>query len=221
MGVTASIYLGTMSNNDSGKDGTIVTTVNADATAAKYIKGFGLQWNMLPVVSSLTSKNLPILQTEHKCGNYPWDTANFHMDKAPNDHAYAIETWGLIRDWIKQNVTSYSAWNMVLDTIGNGVDSGRLWPQNALLTVDRTAKTLTATPAYYVFRHYSQYVDPGAKRVALSGNTLDGVAFKNADGTQVAVLYNSGTAAKTTVVAISGTRLQFSIPASGFATIKK
>ena len=33
--VTASIFLGTMSNNDSGKDGTIVTTVNADATASK------------------------------------------------------------------------------------------------------------------------------------------------------------------------------------------
>ena len=33
-GVTAAIYLGTMSNNDAGKDGTIVTTVNADATAA-------------------------------------------------------------------------------------------------------------------------------------------------------------------------------------------
>ena len=57
--------------------------MNADATASKYIKGFGLQWNMLPVVSGLTSKNLPILQTEHKCGNYPWDTANFNSDKAP------------------------------------------------------------------------------------------------------------------------------------------
>jgi len=210
-----------MSNNDSGKDGTIITTVNADATASKYIKGFGLQWNMLPVVSSLTSKNLPILQTEHKCGNYPWDTANFKSDKAPNDHAYAIETWGLIRDWLKANVTSYSAWNMVLDTIGTGIDAGRRWPQNALLTVDRTAKTVTATPAYYVFRHFSQYVLPGAKRVAISGTSLDALAFKNADGSIVAIFYNSGTAAKTTTVSIGSARLQFSVPASGFATVKK
>ena len=185
------------------------------------MKGFGLQWNMLPVVASLTSKNLPILQTEHKCGNYPWDTANFKMDKAPNDHAYAVETYGLIHDWIKSNVTSYSAWNMVLDTIGTGIDAGRKWPQNALLTVDRTSKVLTATPAYYVFRHFSQYVDPGAKRVAMSGNTVDGVAFKNPDGTLVAILYNSGTAARPTTVAIGGVRLQVSLPASGFATIKK
>ena len=219
--VTAAIYLGTMSNNDSGKDGTIITTVNADTTAAKYVKGFGLQWNMLPVVASLTSKGLPILQTEHKCGNYPWDTANFNMDKAPNDHAYAVETWGLIRDWIKQNVTSYSAWNMVLDTIGTGIEAGRKWPQNALLTVDRTSKALTATPAYYVFRHFSQYVDPGAKRVAISGTTVDALAFKNPDGSIVAVMYNSGTAAKTPIISIGSTRVQVSVPANGFATLKK
>jgi glucosylceramidase len=114
----------------------------------KYIAGFGMQWNMQPVVSSLTSKNLPIMQTEHKRGNYPWDTTNFKSEKAPNEHAYAIESWGLIRDWIKTGVNSYSAWNMVLDTIGTGIDSGRLWPQNALLTVDKTSKQLVATPAY-------------------------------------------------------------------------
>src|SRR5436190_1294123 len=220
-GITAQIFLGTMSNNDSGKDGTIVSTVNADATASKYIKGFGMQWNMLPVVSTLTSKNLPILQTAPKRGNYPSDTANFHSDKAPNDHAYAVESWGLIRDWIKANVTSYSSWNMVLDTIGTGLDAGRLWPQNALLTVDRSAKVLTATPAYYVFRHFSQYVAPGAKRVATSGSSVDTLAFKNPDGTIVAVMYNAGTAAKSTTFSMGGARLQLSVPANGFATLKK
>src|SRR5690349_25131860 len=35
-----------------------------------------------------------------------------------NDDAYAVESWGLIRDWIKAGVTAYSAWNMVLDTVG-------------------------------------------------------------------------------------------------------
>lgn len=219
--VTAAIYLGTMSNNDSGKDGTIVTTVNADATASKLIKGYGLQWNMRPIVAGLTSRGLPIMQTEHQCGNYPWQTATFKSDKAPNDHAYGIETWTLIRDWILAGVNSYSAWNMVLDTIGTGIDAGRLWPQNALLTVDTTAKTLTATPAYYVFRHFSQYVAPGAKRVATSGTPVDALAFKNPDGSIVAVMYNAGTAARTVTLSIGGARLQLSVPASGFATVRK
>ena len=128
-----------MSNNDAGKDGTIVTTVNADATATKYVKGYGLQWNMLPIVSGLKSRNLPIVQTEHKCGNYPWNPSGFpafNPDKAPNDYAYAVESWGYIRDWIKAGVNVYSAWNMVLDTAGKNLDSMRPWPQNALLTVD-------------------------------------------------------------------------------------
>jgi glucosylceramidase len=223
-GVSAQIYLGTMSNNDSGKDGTIISTVTGDSTAMKYVKGFGLQWNMLPVVSSLTSKNLPILQTEHKCGNYPWkpsDYPNFNSSKAPNDHAYGIESWGYIRDWIKAGVNSYSAWNMVLDTIGNGIDSGRLWPQNSLLTVDTSSKKLIPTPAYYVFRHFSQYIAPGAKRVATSGSSPDTLAFKNPDGSIVAVMYNSGSSAKTTTLSIAGSKVQFSIPGSGFATYKK
>jgi len=218
--VTAKIYLGTMSNADAGKDGTIVSTVLADATAASYIKGFGLQWNMINSVSGLQSRKLPILQTEHKCGNYPWETATFKSTMAPNDHAYGIETWGLIRDWLKAGVNSYSSWNMVLDTIGKGISTSN-WPQNALLTVDRTARKLNVTPAYYVFRHFSQYVAPGALRVATTGTAVDAMAFKNPDGSIVVAMYNSGTAARTTTVAIGSTRLQFSIPASGFATIKK
>jgi glucosylceramidase len=217
--VTATIYLGTMSNADSGKDGTIISTVTGNATAMTYVGGFGLQWNMLPSVSGLKSRSLPIVQTEHKCGNYPWNPAGFpafNPDKPPNDYAYGVESWGYIRDWIKAGVNVYSAWNMVLDTAGKNLDSQRPWPQNALLTVDTTARTLVATPAYWVFRHVSQYVDPGAKVVATTGG--DALAFKNPDGTIVAVIYNSG-AARTMTVAVGGKKEQFPMPASGFATV--
>lgn len=119
--------------------------------------------------------DLPVWQTEHRCGNYPWMTP-FDAAMAPNDDAYAVESWGLIRDWIKAGVTAYSAWNMVLDTVGVGIDSTRVWPQDALLVVDSSAKSLIVTPTYYVFRHLSQFVAPGAKVVATSGG--DALAFK-------------------------------------------
>lgn len=222
--ITAQIYLGTMSNNDSGKDNTIIHDVNSDATASQYIKGFGLQWNMLPAVAGLTSKG-QVVQTEHKCGNYPWNPGGglpaFNPNKPQNDYAYGVESWTYIRDWIKAGVHVYSAWNMVLDTAGKNLDATRPWPQNALMTVDRTAKTLTLTPAFYVFRHVSQFVVPGAKRVATTGSSPDTLAFKNPDGTIVAIMYNSGNSAKTTTVALAGTKLQFSIPANGFATLRK
>ncbi len=93
-------------------------------------------------------------------------------------------------------------------------------PQNALLTVDRTAKKLTATPAYYVFRHFSQYVMPGAMRVATTGLS-DAIAFKNPDGSLVTVLYNTATSTKTITVSMGGTKLQFAVPGTGFATVVK
>jgi glucosylceramidase len=213
--VDAKIYLGTMSNADAGKDGTIISTVTADAAAMQYVKGFGLQWNMIASVASLESTHLPIVQTEHKCGNYPWE-GGFNADQPPNDHAYGVESWGLIVDWINAGATSYSAWNMVLDTKGHNSDMTRPWPQNALLIVDRTQKTLTPTPAYYVFRHLSEFVDPGAKRVGTTGG--DALAFKNPDGTLVAVMYNSG-AAKQSVVALGGKKYRLDMPGNGWATV--
>ena len=111
------------------------------------------------------------MQTEHPCGNYNFDTpywkqSQYNASKPPNDHAYGEESWQLIRDWITSGVNSYNAWNMVLDTVGKSLDN---WPQDALLVVDRSAKTLTATPAYYAFRHFSAYVVPGATRIGTTG----------------------------------------------------
>lgn len=215
--VNAQIYLGTMSNNSA--DPAIITAVTKDTTAMQYVKGFGLQWGMIGSVSGLKSRNLPIMQTEHKCGNYPWmpsDYPNFNKNKAPNDIAYALESWTYLRDWIKAGVTHYAAWNMVLDPVGLGIDVKRVWPQNALLVADVSAKKLIITPAYYVFRHLSQYVEPGAKVVGTSGG--DALAFKNPSGKLVAVLYNSG-AAKKAIVAIGGKKMQFDMPAKGWATV--
>jgi glucosylceramidase len=214
--VPAQIFLGTMSNADAGKDGTIVSTVLGDAGAMKYVKGFGLQWNMINTISSLKSRNLPIVQSEHKCGNYPWETATFNATTPPNDHAYGVESWGLIVDWITAGATSYSAWNMVLDKNGHNLDTMRPWPQNALLWVDKDTKKLNITPAYYVFRHVSEFVDPGATRVATTGGSA--LAFKNPDGTLVLALFNSGGAKKETV-SIGGKLLQFDVPGNGWATV--
>jgi glucosylceramidase len=219
-GVAADIYVGTMSNADSGKDGTILSTITGDSNTMKYVKGFGLQWNMLPNVEGLKSRNLPIVQTEHKCGNYPWNPAGFpafNSTTPPNDYAYGVESWGYIRDWIKAGVSQYAAWNMVLDTNGQNIDSQRPWPQNALLTVNTSTKALTITPAYYVFRHVSQYVEPGAKVLGTSSN--EALAFKNTDGSTVVVMYNSG-AAKTAIVSVGTAKLSFSMPSNGWATIK-
>lgn len=210
------IWLGTMSNPN---DTAIVSAVMGNQTAKGYVKGIGLQWGMGDGNSPSTYASqygIPIMQTEHKCGNYPWEGGT-DQSKAPNDHAYAVESWGFFRNWIGKGVNSYLAWNMVLDTIGRSLDTVRPWAQNALLAVDVNAKKLVITPTYYVFRHLAQFVVPGAVRVGTDGGQA--LAFKNPDGSYVVMMYNSGGQAANTTLSVGGTMVQFSIPANGWATV--
>jgi glucosylceramidase len=213
-GLPTKVMLGTF-NGGGGSDSGIVSSVMGDPTARSVIDLLGYQWGMKGSVGGARPYDLPVWQTEHQCGNYPWQTP-FNPNMAPNDQAYAVESWGLIRDWIKAGVTAYSAWNMVLDTVGVGIDTTRVWPQNALLTVDTSARTLNITPAYYVFRHVSRFVETGAKVVATSGG--DALGFKNPDGSVVAILFNSGEARAITI-AIAGQKLQLAMPSNGGATV--
>ena len=216
--VSAQIWCGTMSNQT---DGTIATNLAGDTKAMSYVKGFGLQWNTRGSIPTLKSTNQPIMQTEHKCGNYDfatdyWSQSSYDASKPQNDYAYGIESWKNIKDWVVAGVNSYSAWNMVLDTLGTNLNTTKPWHQNALLTVDRAAKKLTATPAYYVFRHLSMFVAPKATVIGTSGG--DALAFKNPDGAIVLVMYNSGAAKKATV-SLGGTKFQFDMPGNGWATV--
>ena len=224
--LSTKILLGALSNEPA--DSNIMTAVMGDSTAMSYVKSIGVQWNVLDkVVRTPLTYGVPVWVTEHKCGNYPFypsgrpATATTpaitpYWEPPPNDQSYAGETWWYIRDAItKAKVTAYNVPHMVLDTVGKGNDTTRQWAQDSLLTV--SGGKITKTQAYYVVRHFSQFVDPGATVVGTSGG--DAVAFKNPDGSLVAVLY-SAAAKSNYVVAIGGKKLQFSVPASGWATVK-
>jgi glucosylceramidase len=218
------VMLGTMSNNGdtvegvARKDIDIAKAVLNDSAAKAYVAVAGVQWGVLGQVvtdnGSTFGSGIKVWATEHKCGNYPWESS-YNKTQAPNDQAYGVESWGYIRDAInKAKVTSYNAWNMVLDKNGLGIDTSRDWRQDALLVAN--GGSVSTTQAYYVFRHFSQFVDPGDKVVGTSGG--DAVAFKKADGTVVVVMYNSGST-KTYTVKVGSKLLQLSVPGSGWGTL--
>jgi glucosylceramidase len=228
--LSTKIMLGTMSNGDSGstsKDLQVVQAVMQDSSAKTVPTVMGLQWGMLDLYEGKTSGvgpsnfmtgSMPVWATEHKCGNYPWNPSGYpaYVEPAPNNQAYGVESWGYIVDAInKGGVTAYNAWNMVLDNNGKGNDLIRQWSQDSLLVVNGTS--LTMSPAYYAFRHASQYAAVGAK--VISGTNDSFVAFKNPDGSEVVALYNSGGANANYIVQIKGTKYQFSMPGSGWATV--
>jgi glucosylceramidase len=214
--LTTEIWCGTMS---APVDSNIAIAVSKDTASMKYVKGFGLQWNHTATTAVLAPKGR-VWQTEHRCGNYNfeapyWDKSRYDANKPQNDHLYAEESWQLIRDWVAGGVNAYCAWNMVLDTYGKSLGS---WPQNALVVVDRSAKKYIITPAYYVFRHFSQYIDSGATRIGTTGSN-DALAFMNPDGSIITEVYNKDSLSKKMTVSVKGSLYQFDLPAHGWATL--
>jgi glucosylceramidase len=211
------VMVGTFAQGDYGGDFELAQAAIESSAGDAFLGVVGVQWGALNTdrLAELGS-TLPIWATEHKGGNYPF-LAGYVAEAAPNDHAYGVESWGLIHDAVTRvRVNAYNAWNMVLDKVGWGLDTSREWAQDALLVAD--AGRVTPTPAYYVFRHLSQYVVPGARVVRTSGG--EALAFKNPDGSLVAVMYNGGAANDAYVVAIAGKKFQFAMPENGWATVK-
>jgi glucosylceramidase len=220
------VMIGTLANEP--KDSDILNAVMADAAAEKFVGSIGVEWAVLDKVETAPlTYSVPVWATEHKVGNYPWLASGIagtqttppitaYTEPPPNDQAYGVETWWYIRDSItKAKVTAYNFPHLVLDAGGLGLDTSRVWGQNSLLVVDNGQ--IIATQAYYVVRHFSQFVDPGAKVVGTSGG--DAVAFKNPDGSLVAVVFSDAAKSDYTV-AIGGKKLTFAIPAGGWATVK-
>jgi len=221
-GLNTKIYLGLMENGEeTSMDTDLVSTVTErNHDTLEPFSGFGFQWGMLKQMDRVTSLNLPILQTEHQPSNEPWKTP-FYRDKAPNDFAYAVESWGLIRNWLEAGATAYIVKHMALDRVGLGLDTRTHWPQNALLVIDAATKALTVTPTFYVFDHFSHFIVPGAKRIEVTSESLDALAFKNPDGSIVTVMYYNGSLSKPVTIAVGGVNYQFTMPGNGFATMYK
>jgi glucosylceramidase len=221
------IWFGTLSNYDMAKDADGHWARAKTNCGKTMIQGVGGQWNCLPIIQDAVQNGYLGMCSEHKCGNYPWvtevtnisqaDSTHFYKASAPNNYAYGVESWGLFREWIKGGANIYSAWNMVLDTKGLNLDQQRIWPQNALLAVDRTQKKLIITPYYYALRHLAQYVDSGAVRIAATGS--DALAFQNPDGSIVTAVHNTGTSDAQTSITVSGKTYKVTIPKKGWATL--
>ena len=162
-----------------------------------------------------------IMQTETECGNWYWK-AGFDPDKPQNDWAYGVYTWKKVRDYFNEGVNSYMLWNMVLDQEGKNLDSVRPWPQNAALVVDTASQSLIYTPMYYAFRHFSAFVDTGARllRTMFVGAWSDVIAFRNPDGRIVLVMQNNTSDEKPVSLRIADQVFSVTLPARSWVTLE-
>ena len=160
------------------RDNTLLTdTLLNDELSKRYIRGVGFQWAGKGAIGKVYADypDLKIYQTEQECGN------------GKNDWAYCTYAWTLMKHYLSNGTNVYTYWNTSLE---DGGVSRWGWSQNSLITVDPKTKTYKYNYEYYLMKHFSHYVLPGAKRLAISGDTDHILAFKNEDGSLVLVLHN-------------------------------
>ena len=168
------LWLGTL--NDGNFNDRLVTVLE-DPKANAFITGISFQYDARKQIgsASLLYPDKKLMQSETEC------------NKGENTWSDAERLYGLMKSYLGDNANSYFAWNMVLDETGM---STWKWRQNALITIDRNTGKARFNGEYYVMRHFSQYVKPGAKRVLCTGVWDDKIAFVNPDGSTVLVIAN-------------------------------
>ncbi len=196
------VWLGTVERADPEMWDRILT----DPKAGPYISGMGFQWAGKDALPELHRRHpeLPCYQTEQECGN------------GSNDWAGAMHAWDLMRQYWRGGVTGYFYWNTSL--LDGGVSTWG-WSQNSLVAVDKQAHTFRYTPEYYILKHASHYVQPGARVLDLGGSYEEALGFLNPDGRTVLLLANKDAAPKTVSVELSGRVRTFELPAGSVNTL--
>jgi glucosylceramidase len=155
-----------------------LVTVLEDSKANVFITGVAFQYDSRTQISNASEMypDKKLMQSETEC------------NRGDNTWADAQRLYVLIKRYLDNNASSYFAWNMVLDETGISTWN---WRQNSLINVNHTTGQVTFNGEYYVMRHFSQFVKPGAKRVLTTGVWGDKIAFVNPDGSTVLVIGNS------------------------------
>ena len=197
------VYLGTMERADPDLWDRILT----DSEVGSSIKGMGFQWAGKDALPELHRRHpsLPCYQTEQECGD------------GRNDWRGAMHSWDLMKHYFGNGVQSYFYWNTSL--LDGGISTW-MWRQNSLVVVDKENKTFRYSPEYYVLKHASHYVQPGARVLTLGGSFEDALGFVNPDGRIVILLANQGDVPKTvSVEGLPGRSRALTLPAGSINTL--
>lgn len=182
-------------------------TVLSDPSAYQYVKGVGYQWAGKYAIQRTVQSypELKYMQTENECGN------------GENTWGYAHYVHNLYRHYYVNGANAYIYWNMVLRPKGKSTWG---WEQNSMITVDPETKKTIYNPEYYVMKHFSHFVKPGAVRVETMGPwTGNATAFQNPDGTKVIVIANPFKEVRELTIEHKGETYSFVLEAESFNTI--
>ena len=167
------IFFGTMERGNRK----LLEAIMADKAVAPFIKGVGIQWagkNALPEIHR-EFPNLAIYQSEQECGD------------GMNAWTYTSYCWQLMKHYLRSGASGYMYWNFSTDLSGKSTWG---WAQNALVSVDTSAKNYRFNHDYYLLKHLTHFVDVGARAAEVTGTCDDALGFVNPDSTLVLLIRN-------------------------------
>jgi len=198
----ADIWLGALNIGDAKYSERVLS----DPAAGPFIAGAGFQWDGRKAIAEIHEKfpKLPLMETESECGN------------GSDDWKAAAHTWELFRTYIGNGAGIYTYWNMVLDETGLSTWG---WKQNALVSVLRRDHRVRYNPEFYLMKHLSHFVQPGAVFVETDGTWPDALAFKNPDGSIVVLVANFTDKTAKPTLKIGRNTFAPELPAPSIATL--
>ena len=216
-GLDTRIWLGTLNGPEAMKfmpTGQIIIDhyentidrVMFDEKAAPYVEGIGFQWAGQHAIQRTRESypDIKLMQTENECGD------------GNNTWTYAQYVFGLMRHYLRNGCESYTYWNMVLKP---GGESTWGWHQNAMINIDPTTKKAVYNHEFYVMKHLTHFVKPGAVRREVKGPwSGSAMAFENPDGGLVVLANNVLDFPRDMTMIIGDTKVSLTVEAGSINT---
>lgn len=201
-GLKTDIWLGTIERPNPER----VDTILQNPLAKQYIKGVGFQWGGKGAIAYVKQNypQLQLMQTETECGD------------GSNDWKAAEHTFELMKHYFSSGANAYMYWNLVLEEKGI---SRWGWKQNSMVSVNFTTKAVTCNPEFYLMKHLSHFVKPGAGKIQQVGSYENAIAFVNKDNSVVALLENTEGKEKTIYIRVGNKMAEVNMPAESFSTL--
>lgn len=162
-----------------------------DPEAARYVAGAAFHnYGGRPDVMTGVHNARPdkeLLFTETTAGDWN-DGANLQTRLVSDMEEICLAT---VNNWARGAMV----WNLMLDAERGPNRPGGCTNGFGTVDIDKSYKNITRNSYYYIIAHMAGVIKPGARRIATSGYTAQGLtyaAFANPDGTYGFVASNSG-----------------------------
>ena len=142
----------------------------------------------------------------------------------PSDYLNG-EKWGnWITDDMNAGIGGYVYWNLILAQNGGPVEVPQSSYQDPLVDINTSTHAINYMPRFWYLAQFSKFVRPGAYRIGADGaqqyDGLNFTAFKNPDGSEVAVVVNSNSTATQVKIREDGNVIEPTLDAHSINTFK-